>query len=274
MRTTINAIPFHIETLGDPSLPRIIFLHGFLGSGSDWLPVARELQREYSVVMIDLPGHGSAAFHGAPKADGFFLRTIDALAELVRESAAPPCYLVGYSMGGRLALGLALRYPELFKKAVIISASPGLRSEQERAQRRESDEGVARKIERNFAGFIEFWYNQPLFSTLKSHPLFREVESARKINDPHNLALALRLLGTGRQPSFWEELQKNRLPICFFAGEKDERYVEIGHQMVNLSPDSDLELFARCGHTLQLENRELFVGRLQSFFNQQEPTKL
>ncbi len=270
MPTTITSIPLHTVTIGNPSLPRIVFLHGFLGSGSDWLPVTRELQNDYCCMMVDLPGHGSANLLQTQPPDDFFIQTIEALAALLRQSAATPCSLVGYSMGGRIALALLLRHPELFSKAVIISASPGLKTEKVRIDRQEHDEKVARKIERSFDSFIEAWYEQPLFATLKSHPIFKEVESERKINDPQNLALALRLLGTGRQPSFWEALKKNSAPVSFFAGEKDERYVEIGHQMVKLTPLSDLEIFPHCGHTLQLENRDLFLDRLKNFFNQQE----
>ena len=270
MPITIQGVPFHIETIGNTALPRILFLHGFLGSGSDWLPVARELQDEYCCVMVDLPGHGSANLLHSASPERFFERTVDALAELVRQTLFPPTHLVGYSMGGRIALALLLRHPELFAKAIIVSASPGLRTQQERLERQVHDEKVARKIEHNFEGFIQFWYEQPLFSTLKNHPLFSEVERERKVNDPHNLALALRYLGTGMQPSLWDELNKNRVPVCFFTGEKDERYVEIGRQMVKLSSMSEMEIFPDCGHTLQLENRELFLSRLRFFFNQQE----
>jgi len=275
MPTIINGIPLHIATIGNPVLPRIVFLHGFLGSGSDWLPITRDLQSDYCCVMVDLPGHGSAnLLESAMSAENFFVATLDALADLLRESVLPPCSLVGYSMGGRIALALLLRHPDLFSKAIIISASPGLKTEKERIARQEHDEKVAHKIERNFAGFIEAWYDQPLFSTLKHHPIFKEVERERTINDPANLALALRLLGTGLQPSFWDDLAQNSVPISFFVGEKDERYVEIGHQMVKLTPASDLEIFPLCGHTLHLENRELFLDRLRFFFNKQEQTKL
>jgi 2-succinyl-6-hydroxy-2,4-cyclohexadiene-1-carboxylate synthase len=274
MPTTIQGIPFHILTTGERSLPHIIFLHGFLGSGSDWLPVARELDDTYCCMMVDLPGHGNASFLQKSSIDGFFEKTVDALADLLRQSAFSPCFLVGYSMGGRLALTLLLRHPDLFTKAIIISASPGLRTQKEQIDRQEHDEKIARKIERNFEGFIEAWYNQPLFSTLKNHPIFKEVEEERKINDPSSLAIALRVLGTGRQPSLWKSLVKNNAPVRFFVGEKDERYVEIGHQMVKLCPGSDLEIFPHCGHTLQLENKELFLDRLRLFFNQQEKHKL
>ena len=274
MQRTIQGVPFNILTIGNISLPRIIFLHGFLGSGSDWLPMARQLSQDYCCMMLDLPGHGKAGFQQIPLNEGFFEKTVDALAELLKESPSPLNYLVGYSMGGRLALALLLRYQELFTKAVIVSASPGLRTIKEQIERQEHDEKIVRKIERNFEGFIDAWYDQPLFSTLKHHSIFKEVESERKINDPRNLALGLRVLGTGRQGSQWEALQDNRVPVRFFAGEKDDRYVEIGHQMVKLCPGSDLEIFPLCGHTLQLENKELFLDRLRFFFNQQEEKHL
>ncbi len=272
--TTPNSeTPLNTENARDSSLPRIIFLHGFLGSGSDWAPMARQLENDYCCILVDLPGHGESDIEANGNPDLFFTETVDALAEELGRSATPePCFLVGYSMGGRIALSLLLRHPELFEKAIIVSASPGLRTEEERLSRQESDEGVARKIERNFEGFIEAWYEQPLFASLKSRPIFKEVESERKINDPSNLALALRLLGTGRQPSAWNELQKNRVPIQFFAGEKDLKFVEIGRQMVNLCPDSSLELFVECGHTLHLENRELFLDCLRTFFNKHQPS--
>ena len=105
MPSTIQEVPFHTMTIGEKRLPRIIFLHGFLGSGGDWLPLARTLCDDYCCVMVDLPGHGKASFRETPPSDGFFEQTVDALAELLRQSAFPPSYLVGYSMGGRIALG-------------------------------------------------------------------------------------------------------------------------------------------------------------------------
>ncbi len=268
-----NGIPFHKVIVGDTSLPRIVFLHGFLGSGDDWLPIARQLEHEYCSVLVDLPGHGESSIAANGNPDTFFTETVDTLAEELSRSAAPePCLLVGYSMGGRIALALLLRHPDLFEKAIIVSASPGLRTKEERISRQENDEGIARKIEINFEGFIEAWYDQPLFATLKIHPAFQETEQKRKINDPQNLASALRLLGTGRQPSVWDELQKNRMPIQFFFGKKDLKFVEIGRQIVSLCPESRLEVFPGCGHTLHIENRELFLDCLKTFFNKLQPS--
>lgn len=262
----MTTIPLHLATVGDTALPKIVFLHGFLGSGSDWLPFARKLEERFCSILVDLPGHGEAAIPAADgETNGFFMRTVETLAGEVRRLSTGPCVLVGYSMGGRIGLALVLRHPELFSKVVIVSSSPGLRTEEERAARRKSDEGIARKIERNFEGFIDFWYDQPLFATLKSHALFREVEAQRKQGSPQNLAQALRLLGTGNQPSFWRELAGNRLPMLFCVGEKDVKYVEIGKQMAKICPNASLEFFAGCGHTLHIEEPERFLDCLARF---------
>jgi len=267
-------VPLRFTAIGDAGLPAIVFLHGFLGSGSDWLPFARELSRKYRCILVDLPGHGEAAF---PETlipnhywEGYFIHTVDALARELQSILTSPAFLVGYSMGGRIGLALALRHPELFLKAVIISSSPGLQTEEERALRRKSDEGIARKIEKNFDAFIAFWYSQPLFSTLKSHPLFKEVEANRKQGSPRNLAMALRLLGTGSQPPLHHELAANHPPMLFMTGEKDLKFVEIARQMVTLSSYSSLEIFPGCGHTLHTEQQKRFLDRLKDFFNTQE----
>jgi 2-succinyl-6-hydroxy-2,4-cyclohexadiene-1-carboxylate synthase len=267
MQSGSTKSPFHITTVGNPSHPKILFLHGFLGSGSDWTPFAERLAPDYCSLLIDLPGHGETGISAERDPETFFSDTVDAIADELNLKGYAPCCLAGYSMGGRIALALLLRYPRLFEKAVIVSASPGLSTEKERSDRKSGDEGIARKIERNFDGFIEAWYDQPLFATLKTHPVFREIENRRKQSSPEALAASLRLLGTGCQPSFWEKLKDNQVPVRFFVGEKDVKFVEIGRQMVNLCPDSALEFFPGCGHTLHLENSEQFIDRTKEFFN-------
>ncbi|NTU69072.1 MAG: 2-succinyl-6-hydroxy-2,4-cyclohexadiene-1-carboxylate synthase [Chlorobiaceae bacterium] len=259
--------PLHLVTVGDSALPGILFLHGFLGSGRDWLPVARMLGERYCSLLVDLPGHGSAGMPERIDHAGFFMQTVDSLADLLRRQAPGPCGLAGYSMGGRIALALALRHPELFSSAVIVSASPGLPTEEERRLRRLGDDALARELEQDFDAFLGRWYDLPLFATLKADPSFDEMLASRRAGNPAALASCLRALGTGNQPSLWDELPGNRLPILFCAGEKDAKFVEIGRRMVNLCPGSALETFPGCGHTLHVEDRARFVGCLESFIN-------
>jgi 2-succinyl-6-hydroxy-2,4-cyclohexadiene-1-carboxylate synthase len=270
MTAHVPEVPLRFVTIGDDSLPGIVFLHGFLGSGDDWRPVAGMLEKEFRCILVDLPGHGNACIDSNADAEGFFMETVDALAGRLRREANGPCVLVGYSMGGRIALALALLHPELFTGAMILSSSPGLRTEEERRQRRLHDSMLAAELERDPDGFLERWYRLPLFETLTVHPAFPEILEARRNNDPRALAASLRLLGTGSQPPLWDELAGNRLPIVFCVGEKDAKFVEIGRQMVNLCPGSTLEIFPGCGHTLHVEERARFVERLTLFINKHQ----
>jgi 2-succinyl-6-hydroxy-2,4-cyclohexadiene-1-carboxylate synthase len=263
--------PSPLLTVGDASRPGILFLHGFLGAGRDWMAISERLSERFHCMMADLPGHGENRNLPQP-AQGAFHEAALALIEEIGKSHSGPLHLVGYSMGGRMALYLALRFPDLFTSATIISGSPGLRTAEERLQRQESDDMLAEELERDFDAFLDHWYRLPLFSTLKNDPAFPEILSARRTGDPHELSSALRALGTGNQPPLWNVLAGNRLPIMFCAGEKDSKFVEIGRQMVNLCPCSRLEIFENCGHTLHVENRALFLDRLISFINKHQPS--
>ncbi len=263
MNTTTSRYSFNVNTAGSTAKPGILMLHGFLGSGKDWTYYAERLRNSYSCFMPDLPGHGATA--PPDNAPGSFKAIGDGLAELAGKLHPEPLHLVGYSMGGRLALYLSLHYPEQFLSAVIISSSPGLKTPEERALRRESDNRLAESIVADFDSFLDAWYGLPLFAPLKKHPLFPEILARREANNPEALAAAIRQFSTGRQPSLWEKLSENQLPTGFFTGEKDTKYVEIGRQMVNLCPDSELIIFPGCGHTLHIENRNLFLERLIAF---------
>lgn len=202
-----------------------------------------------------------------PEGPSAFHATAIALLSETGASHAGPLHICGYSMGGRMALYLALRFPGMFASATIISASPGLLTEEERRQRRQADAMLSTGIEEDFDAFLERWYSLPLFATLKASPVFDEVLAARRNGDPMALASCLRALGTGNQPPLWNDLPLNRLPIRFCAGEKDAKFVEIGRRMVNLCPGSTLDIFPGCGHTLHVEERARFTGRLESFIN-------
>lgn len=263
MNLTTSAYSFHINTTGGTAMPGILLLHGFLGSGEDWKYYADMLKSRYACFMPDLPGHGATtALDDAPRT---FENIAGQIAELAGKLQTRPFHLVGYSMGGRLALYLALEYRELFRSAVIISSSPGLKTVAERAMRRDSDSRLAESITGNFDSFLDKWYRLNLFEPLKNHSLFPEILERRRKNNPEALAAALRQMSTGQQPSLWQKLNKNKLPIEFFVGEKDTKYVEIGRQMVNLCPYSELVIFPGCGHTLHIENRHLFLDRLITF---------
>ena len=255
----------HVRIAGSADKPPLLLLHGFLGSGEDWMDCAGTLGESRLCIMPDLPGHGKTAT--LTEKQPSFEEISRQLAHIVRELHPGPWDLVGYSMGGRLALHLALHHADLFRSVVIVSASPGLPTAKEREQRRLADGKLAGSIAADFESFLEGWYRLPLFEQLAKHPLFPEIFERRRNNNPSALACALDTLGTGNQPSLWTRLAANRLPLRFFAGEKDTKYVEIGRQLVNLCPCSELVVFPGCGHTPHIENRPLFLERLTGFID-------
>jgi 2-succinyl-6-hydroxy-2,4-cyclohexadiene-1-carboxylate synthase len=140
----------HRHTLGAPKGPALCFLHGFMGAAADWAPIGRGLQGEFQCVTIDLPGHGQSL--NPPEEAYSVAGATEAVVEVLNAEGIDSCTLVGYSMGGRVALSLALRHPDRVHRLVLESASPGLRTEPERAERRDVDAERAARIEEDLEG--------------------------------------------------------------------------------------------------------------------------
>ncbi|TNJ37927.1 2-succinyl-6-hydroxy-2,4-cyclohexadiene-1-carboxylate synthase [Prosthecochloris vibrioformis] len=268
MLTKTEYCTFHSHHTGPAERNAVLFLHGFLGSGNDWLPLCDILARHYRCILPDLPGHGRSTWDTVRRCT--FSDIVDATAGFIEQLATAPLHIAGYSMGGRIALALALRRPELVSSLAIMASSPGIQDETLRNKRLQHDRELADMIEHDFEAFLRFWYSQPLFASLARNPDFPKILEARKKNDPKTVAASLRCMTPGLQPSLWKELGNLSCPILFMAGEKDTKYVEIGRQLVNLSPHASLEIIPGCGHALQLENTTLAADRLQHFFNTQD----
>lgn len=175
--------------------------------------------------------------------------------------------VAGYSMGGRLALYLALRYPERCAGLFLESASPGLESEEEQNVRRAADEEKAKRLESgDFEGFLRAWYRQPLFASLAHNDrLLGKTIAARRRNDPVELARSLRGMGTGNQPSLWVELEDLAVPAEAVAGELDGRYAEISSRMASINPRIGSELVQGAGHNVHEEAPAEYVALLERF---------
>ena len=216
-------------------------------------------------VTVDLPGHG-ASLGLSPKTytiEGAARAVVGVLDEIGLERAA----IVGYSMGGRLALYLALRHPERCTGLFMESASPGLKNAQERSTRRAADEEKARRLETgDFEAFLEDWYEQPLFAPLarKEEVLRRTVET-RRANDPAELACSLRGMGTGVQPSLWEGLAGLRVPTLAVAGELDEKFVGLSRLMSSINPNTRTTVVPGVGHNVHVEAPGPYSALLLSF---------
>src|SRR5829696_8164772 len=209
--------PLHHVVEGTPEpLRRVVLVHGFTQTLAAWGPVAARLAGRWQVVRVDLPGHGGSG--------GVRVGFAEA-AGLVGEAGGAGVYC-GYSMGGRLCLRLALDRPDLVRGLVVLSASPGIPDDVERAARRDADEKLAREIEREGVdAFVDQWLRQSLFATLP--PDAAGLDARRAGNTVATLTHALRALGPGAQEPLWERLDALQPPFVPAAGVLDEKYVDI-----------------------------------------------
>jgi 2-succinyl-6-hydroxy-2,4-cyclohexadiene-1-carboxylate synthase len=159
---------------------------------------------------------------------------------------------VGYSMGGRLCLHLALARPRLVRKLVLLGVHPGIEDEAERAARRAADEELAASIERDGVdAFVAGWLAQPLFAGL--------VDPGPRQHDPAVLAACLRRLGTGTQESLWPRLAQLAMPVLVLAGERDEKYVDLGRRAATaIGDNARFAVVPAAGHAAHLEQPEAF----------------
>jgi len=171
-------------------------------------------------------------------------------------------------MGGRLALYLTLNFPERFDKVILESASPGLKTAQERSQRCQADEKIAQKLTNiPLKSFLCQWYQQEIFRSLQQHPKLAQLIERRQQQNPRELAKSLRYLGTGNQPSLWEELLNNTVPLLLLVGEADRKFTAINIEMADRCPVAELEIIPQTGHNIHFEDPKSYLIQLVKFFS-------
>ena len=256
---------FNYILVGDPLRPVIVMLHGFLGSIADWRQMLLEFSMDYYCLAIDLPGHGQTRVEGAES-----LYTIPGCAAgiigLLDKLELNQAILLGYSMGGRLALYLAVQYPERWTRLIIESASPGLPGAPEKKERWQEDRKWITALEQgDMQEFVKAWYEQPLFASLHHHPQFAELQRKRGQNDPFEIARSLRGMSAGKQKSLWNKLNEISLPIMMLVGEYDPKYKKIGSEMRQRCPALELRVVENCGHLIHFENPQLYAHYVRQF---------
>lgn len=208
---------FHVHRYGHPHLPVILFLHGFLGSSKDYAPLLVELSATFHCIAVDLPGHGNT------QADQYDLAsTAHGLMTLLGQLGIDrPSGLVGYSLGGRIALYLALHYPACWAKVLLESASAGLASATARQERQQRDLAIARKLRQpdlDFAQFIHNWYRQPVFQGTATHPQFPALVAQRLQNRPGRASPILRISRSGQSTIFRRIISQQSTTVAVASG--------------------------------------------------------
>ncbi len=262
----VDNIQFHYSLTGNREKPLILFLHGFMGDRHEFNEVISLLNDQFCYLTVDLPGHGKTRVMGGEECYTM-PNTAQALMNWLDQLQIQECFLVGYSMGGRLALYLTLHFPHRFSKVVLESASPGLKTEGDRRERIKQDLKIAEKLEKNdFKSFLLNWYNQPIFASLKKHPFFENLIINRLKNNPLELTKSLRNLSTGCQPSLWKELQENKNDLLFLVGEYDAKFIAINSEMARMCQSAKLQIVSYCGHNIHFENPRIFAENVHTFF--------
>ena len=260
----IEPLSLSFRVTGPEQGPLLVFLHGFLGDKSEWDAVVSSLQGEIRCMALDLPGHGESH---APSGSWGFVETATAIVSAVDEADAASFSLLGYSMGGRIALYLASIYAMRIDHLILESTSPGLRTRAEREARRMEDENLARRLETDdLAAFLRDWYAQPLFASLHQAP--GRVESLierRAQSDPTQLASALRSLGTGVMPSLWGDWESNHVQTLLIAGEQDAKYTTLAREMAGQCRSARLATLAGIGHNVHLEAPADYTDLVRGF---------
>jgi 2-succinyl-6-hydroxy-2,4-cyclohexadiene-1-carboxylate synthase len=235
-----------IVVVMEDSSQAVVLLHGFGATRRSWEGVTERLEAErYRPLALDLPGHGTA---GAMRPISFDTCVAHVLA------AAPPRFaLAGYSLGGRIALHVALAAPARISRLVLVSTSAGIEDARKRAARRASDRRLAQDLERgDYEGFIARWRRQPLFAG-DPPEVARAAAADQRRNRPENLARALRGIGAGEMTPLWSRLGKLTMPAIVLVGERDVRYRELGRRLARTLGQGELRVVTG-GHALLLEN--------------------
>ncbi|MGI9146501.1 MAG: 2-succinyl-6-hydroxy-2,4-cyclohexadiene-1-carboxylate synthase [Chloroflexota bacterium] len=264
----LNGLDFHVEREG--SGRPLLMLHGFTGSARTWAEVRPALAAHATVICVDLIGHGHSAkpAEAARYSLDWSTRDLVALLDRLELDAVD---LLGYSMGGRVALQLALQAPARVSTLILESASAGIEDGSERRRRIHTDATLAERIvDEGIPAFVAEWERLPLLALA---PHVAEVDRARLTsmrlgNNPLGLANSLRGMGAGQQTPLWPLLPQLKQRVLLVVGERDTRYRQVAQRMRSLLPAAELAVVPDAGHTTHIDQPRAFVSLLEQALGQ------
>ncbi|WP_459503507.1 2-succinyl-6-hydroxy-2,4-cyclohexadiene-1-carboxylate synthase [Bacillus sp. C1] len=265
MEVTLKGVTYEYEVVG--SGEPLLLLHGFTGSMETWRTFIPSWSKQFKVITVDLVGHGKTE---SPKElihydiQNVALQMMTLLDYLHIETA----HILGYSMGGRLAITMACLYPNSVRSLLLENCTAGLERETDRKERRTRDEQLADRIElEGIEAFVNKWENIPLFATQKRLP--RDVQEAvrneRLANHPRGLANSLRGMGTGTQPSWWNQLEELKIPVLLMNGESDQKFFHILKRIQKRIPHAKFVKIDGAGHAIHVEQPQKFGTIVEGF---------
>lgn len=247
----------------------LLMLHGFTGSSTTWDDLRTRIGDRYRTIAADLPGHGRSTAPAEPRRYRL-PRLADDLARLLDAAGVDRAAVLGYSLGGRVALHLALAHPDRVAALALESASAGITDAGDRARRVTDDEALADAIEREgITTFVDRWERLPLWDSQARLPAATRaaLRTQRLANDPAGLANCLRGAGAGVEPPLDDRLPRLPAPTLLLAGALDEKYVALNERMQSRMPGAVLRIIPDAGHAVHLEQPAAFAGAVTAFLD-------
>lgn len=257
----IRGVDINVEITGEENLPTVVLLHGFTGSIASWREVVKLFKGKYRTVAVDLTGHGKSSSPDDVNRYSMKQQLAD-LEELFTALSLDEIILIGYSMGGRIALAYTINYPNRISSLILESSSPGLKTEIERIERKAADKRLAERIMNDgLPSFVDFWENIQLFVTQKNLHEEKQLEIRNERLGQSGKGLANSLLGngTGSQNSNWEHLETIKLPVLLITGELDTKFVNISREMHCKFHNVRHETIEHAGHAIHVEKPGTFA---------------
>jgi 2-succinyl-6-hydroxy-2,4-cyclohexadiene-1-carboxylate synthase len=246
------------------ALPILLLLHGWMGSGEDYAEIIELLRSQFYCIAIDLPGHGQTEVVDRDLGYGF-VNTAFGIIQLLDDLEIDRCSIAGYSFGGRLALYLALEFPERFDRVMLESASAGLATEVDRQTRVIRDWQIIDRLEADsLSDFVNYWYRQSIFIGIDKHPNFDQLIQRRIArNRADDLIKSLEHAGLGMQPYLGDRLKYHDRPISLIVGGLDRKFVEINREIVRLCPQIAIEIVPDCSHNIHFQHPQAWLDCLR-----------
>ncbi|MBC1444947.1 2-succinyl-6-hydroxy-2,4-cyclohexadiene-1-carboxylate synthase [Listeria welshimeri] len=263
----VNGQTYYVTNTINGEKPVLLMLHGFTGSNKTFQESITHLEKHFSIVAPDLLGHGKT---DSPDEIARYSieRIVEDLVTILQELKIMQCFVLGYSMGGRVATAFASAHPEMVRGLILVSSSPGLAQKDLQESRVQADNRLADMLEsEGIRSFVDYWEKLALFASQEvlSDELKKRIRLERLAQNPNGLAMSLRGMGTGKQPSYWNHLADFTFPVLLMTGSLDEKFEKIAQEMQQLIPNSTHVTVQNAGHAVYLEQPNIFLSQLTNW---------
>lgn len=256
----IDNYPYEVEITGS-GLPTWVFFHGFMGSYADF----EKINPKGTCIKINLFGFGKNA-PTVENGEMFHMKhQVDSLYKLFKKLGLKDINLVGYSMGGRLALGFTINYPDIVKHLFLEGATAGINDDKQRKNRILADNKKADEVIKiGMEAFIENWENLPIFKSQKNLPLLQQkfMHNQRVNQKVNNVANSLKYMGAASQPNYWPVLANVTTKTTILVGQHDQKFQNIAHELATNLINAKIKVISDAGHNAHFENPIKFVEAL------------